>query len=168
MKTVNVAAYGISTELPEGWEGRITRRPDPTSFGGPGRAEGSAGWDGEREYPLAHYANFTLPEDRGDFGSGAVDVMGEGSIFITLTEYGTESVGTALFAPQGLPRNLRPRDFSGAMLQRTLPGQAGHQSFFTAAGRPFCLYVVLGAQRQAPSLVPLVNQTLTATEIAPS
>ena len=55
--------------------------------------------------------------------------------------------------------------FSANALQRAIPGQAGCQRFFTESGRAFCLFVVLGAQRNATRLVPLGNQVLTATTI---
>ncbi|CAN5792603.1 hypothetical protein BH24ACT3_BH24ACT3_09770 [soil metagenome] len=164
---MHLSAHGITTDLPDGWEGRITRRTDPADFTGKARSDGRAGWSGEREHPIAHLANFALPEDRGEFGSGAVDLMSDGHVFISLFEYGPESAGSELFSRQGLPRRLRPNMFSSARLQRTLPSQAGAQLFFTEAGRAFCLYVVIGAERRAPNLVPLANTTLDATRIAP-
>ena len=112
-----------------------------------------------------HLANFPLPEQRGDFGSGAVDLMGTGHLLIVLFEYGPESVGQALFRRQGMPDRLRPAMFSGSALQRTIPGQAGAQVFFTEAERAFCLYVVLGRHREATKLVPLANRALSATRI---
>jgi hypothetical protein len=48
---------------------------------------------------------------------------------------------------------------------RRLPGQAGAQRFFTAAGRPFSLYAVLGSGRRAPALVPRLNELLGAIRI---
>jgi hypothetical protein len=116
--------------------------------------------------PIVHLANFALPEERGDFGSGAVDRMGSGDVFVTLFEYGSESVGQALFASQGVPA-LRPRMFAPTALQKTISGQAGCQRFFTVAGRPFCLYVVLGRHREATTLVPKANAVLRATTIRP-
>ncbi|CAN5487118.1 hypothetical protein BH20ACT2_BH20ACT2_07140 [soil metagenome] len=156
--TLRLSAHGITADLPDGWDGRITRRLDPSPA-----TKGA--FPAEREYPLAHLGNFALPEQRGDFGSGAVDLMDGGNVFISLFEHGPESVGTALFARQGMPRRLRPSLFSAARLQRTLRGQAGAQFFFTDQGRAFCLYVVLGAQRRAEALVPIVNRTLEVTRI---
>lgn len=115
--------------------------------------------------PVMHLGNFALPPDRGDFGSGAVDVMTAQHALIVLLEYGPECVGTALFRPRGLPEALRPADFSPNALQRQLPRQAGHQRFFTEAGRAFCLFVVLGAQANAPTLCAKTNAVLRATTI---
>jgi len=158
---MKLSAHGIETDLPPGWEGRITLRKAPD---GSDRAKGTRG---EQPNPVTHLANFALPEDRGDFGSGAVDVMGSGHVLVVLFEYGPESVGQALFRRrQGLPTRLRPDMFSGSALQRTVPDQAGAQVFFTAADRAFCLYVVLGRHREASQLVPLANRTLQATRIS--
>ena len=80
---------------------------------------------------------------------GAVDMMGEDHVLLVLFEYGPESVGKALFRKKGLPTRLTPNMFSGSALQRTLPGQAGCQLWFTEANRAFCLYTVLGRHSAA-------------------
>lgn len=158
---MKLQAHGIETHLPPGWEGRITLRPPITAKG---RGIGDAG---EFPNPVVHLANFPLPEDRGDFGSGAVDVMTDEHVLLVLFEYGPESVGTALFRKQGMPRRLTPAMFSGSALQRTISGQAGCQVFFTESGRAFCLYAVLGRQSAANRVLPTANQTLAATRISP-
>jgi len=172
---VKLSAYGITTDLPPGWEGRITKRtaparasaPVPSPSGAAGEATpGPRGTPGEVPNPVVHLANFALPEQRGDFGSGAVDLMGPDHVFVTLFEYGPESVGQALFSDQGMP-TLRPSMFSPTALQRTIRGQAGHQRFFTVADRAFSLYVVLGSHARAAILVPRADRTLRATRISP-
>jgi hypothetical protein len=166
---VRLSAHGITTDLPAGWEGRITRRrrPSPLSAGaGPRSAPGAVGSPDEIPEPVVHLANFALPEDRGDFGSGAVDHMGSGDVFVTLFEYGPESVGQALFAHEGIP-TLRPRMFAPTALQKTISGQAGCQRYFTVARRAFCVYVVIGRHREATSLVPKADRVLRATTIRP-
>jgi hypothetical protein len=162
---VRLSAHGITTDLPAGWEGRITKRRRPTTVSARAGGPGPVGSPEEVPEPVVHLANFALPEDRGDFGSGAVDRMGSGDVFVTLFEYGSESVGQALFAQQGIP-NLRPRMFASSALQKTISGQAGCQRFFTVANRAFCLYVVLGRQREASTLVPQANTVLGRTRIA--
>jgi hypothetical protein len=162
-------SHGIATNLPAGWEGRITRRDDvvfvPASPASAGRSP--LGGSGERMYPIAHLANFALPEDRGDFGSGAVELMGPDNLFICLFEYGPEAVGTALFASQGMPRHLEASQFNPRGLQRTIAGQSGLQQFFTEGGRAFCLFVALGAHRNARALAASANKVLSATTIEP-
>ncbi len=168
---MRLSAHGITTELPAGWEGRITRRrrqAPAAAPSGPTTSSSRAGAIGspdEIPEPVVHLANFALPEDRGDFGSGAVDLMRSGDVFMTLFEYGPESVGQALFAQRGIP-TLRPRMFASNALQKTISGQAGCQRFFTVANRAFCLYVVLGRHREASTLVPQANTVLRNTRIS--
>jgi hypothetical protein len=144
-------AHGIEAPLPSGFEGRIFVR------GTIGR---------EVTYPVAHFATFALPADVGDFGSGAVTLMGPNDIFASLFEYGPESVGTALFSRQGMPRALTTGDFRPTVLRRGLGGQSGTQWFFTEAGRPFTLYVVLGSHLRRGALVPRANDLIGAVAIS--
>lgn len=157
---MKLQAHGIETQLPAGWEGRITLRSPITADA---RGIGDAG---EFPNPVVHLGNFALPEQRGDFGSGAVDVMTEEHVLLVLFEYGPESVGKALFRHKGLPTKLTPAMFSGSALQRTRAGQAGCQLWFTEANRAFCLYAVLGRHSAASRVLPGANQTLAATRIA--
>lgn len=154
--TMRVAAHGIAAELPGGWEARIaTRDPERAS------AAGGVG----TPHPVAHLASFALPAERGDYGSGAVDVMRAGDALVVLIEHDPSSVGTALFAPVGLPRELRASQFDPMALQRTIPGQCGLQRFFTEAGRAFCLYVVLGSHARVATTLPAVNAVLRTVRI---
>jgi hypothetical protein len=148
-----LAAHGLRIALPARWEGRLYRREVVTG----GSAE-------EAHHPVLHLANFALPPGRGDFGTGAVEVMGPGHAFVSLLEYGPEEAGTALFAASGRPR-LTEADFAPNALQRRLPGQLGCQRFFTERGRAFCLYVVLGSRRRAGALLAEVEQVLTNLEV---
>jgi hypothetical protein len=158
---MKLQAHGIETHLPPGWEGRITLKPSPDG------TRAAIGHKGEVSHPVVHLANFALPEDRGDFGSGAVDLMGAEHALVVLFEYGPECAGTALFRRRGMPTRLTPAMFSPSALQRTLPGQAGCQVFFTAGDRAFCCYTVLGKQSAAARMLPQVNSTLAGTKIGP-
>jgi hypothetical protein len=148
----SLRAHGIAATLPDGFEGRIFVRPAAA---------------GESSYPVAHFATFPLPHDVGDFGSGAVTVMGPDDIFAVLFEYGPESVGRQLFARQGMQRSLAPGDFRPILLRRALGGQSGTQWFFTEAGRPFTFYAVLGSHARRSALVPRVNELLAALSMSP-
>ncbi len=159
-------AHGIEADLLPGWEGRISVRRAPVAVAARTPMTQSVVAP-EQTHPVVHLANFPLPEQRGDFGSGAVDLMGSGHLLVVLFEYGRESVGQALFRRHGLPTRLRADMFSGSALQRTVAGQAGAQVFFTEAERAFCLYVVLGRQREATTLVASANRALSATRISP-
>ena len=151
--------HGLSADLPRGWEGTISlERSD--------EALALAGAGGSLR-PVAHLATFPLPGDRGDFGSGAVELMRTEDVFVALVEYAEEEVDTPLFARQGMPRRLDPRRFSNRSLQRGIAGQVGWQMFFTEAGRAFCLYVVLGDGEDVHLLVRKVEQVLAEVRIEP-
>ncbi len=105
-----IGAHGITARLPDGFEGRIFVRPATVGM----------------TFPVGQFATFPIPDDIGDFGSGAVTLMGPSDVFATLFEYGPESVGTALFARQGRPTGFSEADFSPMTLRRGIPGQSGH------------------------------------------
>lgn len=149
---------GLSVDLPTGWESDFYRRLPDT---GPQS-------DQEKTYTVAHMANRPLPPNRGDFGSGVVELMRQDDVLVVLFEYGPESVGTALFSHHGPPWPLKIKRFDANRLQRPLPGQGGLQQFFTIANRAFCVYVVLGSLANAAVLVPQVNdmlRTMTISEL---
>lgn len=158
---MRVAAHGIRADLPDGWEGAIRREPRVGEL----RAQSGAATAGERTFPVAHLASFALPAERGDFGSGAVEVMRTGDAFVALVGYGPEEAGTALFQRRGLPERLDPRAFSPRSLQRTVPGQTGLQRFLTAGGRAFCLYVVTGAGDGLRTRVRRVEEVLAGVRL---
>ncbi|CAN5407357.1 hypothetical protein BH10ACT1_BH10ACT1_18550 [soil metagenome] len=164
---MKLQAHGIETDLPPGWEGRIALRtaPGAAARSSAEPASRALGTEGEVPNPVVHLANFALPEQRGDFGSGAVDVMTEADVLVVLVEYGPDAVGQALFKRKGIPTDLAPNMFSGSALQRTISGQAGCQVFFTVEDRAFCCYTVLGRQSAANRVLPQANATLAATRI---
>jgi hypothetical protein len=142
---------GISVQLPRGFEGTIFRR-DVTP--------------GATTYPVAHFATFARPAGTGDFGGGATAAMRPDDILVVLFEYGPESLGKALFARAGLPRQLTPDGFHPYRLRRGLTSQSGAQWFFTENRRPFTLYVVLGSHARRHALVGRVNDLLLGIDIA--
>jgi hypothetical protein len=152
MPTTSLQAYGIKASLPAGFDGRIFRR-----------AQGAVGVT----RPVAHFATVPLPADAADFGGGVVTRLGPDDMFVSLFEYGPESVGTALFARRGMPRALRAADFRPYTLRRGLGGQSGTQWFFTEGGRPFTLYAVLGSHGRRGVLVPRLNALLADIRVQP-
>jgi hypothetical protein len=112
-----------------------------------------------------HAANFPLPPARGDYGSGAVEAMPFDGVFVALLEFAPDSRDTALFGHEGVPLPLDPAAFSPRQLQRPQRSQAGLQQFFTSAGRPFCLYVVIGDLNQRAALVAQANELLADLDI---
>jgi hypothetical protein len=162
---------GVTIDLPQGWDGRIYRRPAEHPLRASGTGAGIASGDARataREgttHAVVHAANFALPPDRGDFGSGAVELMRSDDVLVMLVEYHPDAAGTALFAGEGLPRSVRADEFHPATLQRVIPGQCGVQKFFSHRGRAFCLYVVLGDHGRRGPLVRLVNSVLGTVDL---
>ncbi len=155
---MRISAFGLAVDAPSGWEARIRRSPPALETAG----------DGFRYHPVLHAADFALPEERGDFGSGAVEGMRPSQAFVALIEYDPSSAGTALFSSKvAKPLEVGADEFSSRQLQRTLRGQAGTQRFFVDGGRAFCLYVVLGSMANRHHVVPRVNAVLSAVEISP-
>ena len=147
---------GIDVAVPQGWNGEIYKREE----------EFSAQSVGAVSHPVVHLGTFPLPQGRGDFGSGAVEIMSSDDLLVVLFEYGPESAGSALFARKGIPR-VAAADFGPNNMQRPIAGQSGAQYFFNQSGRAFCLYVVLGAHARRNELVPEVNQVLAGLTIDP-
>jgi hypothetical protein len=145
-----LAAHGLRVAVPARWEARLYLRERAHPLEAPN--------------PVLHLANFALPPGRGDFGTGAVEVMGAGHAFVALLEYDRAEAGRPLFAAVDRPR-LQVRDFAANALQRRLPGQVGCQRFFTERGRPFCLYVVLGSRQHAAALLEDVQSALAGISV---
>lgn len=165
---MKLSAHGITAVVPRGWDARIFRRAEseimspsePTVAGDPVPRSGVV-------MPVLHLANFPLPDGRGDYGSGAVGTMRSGNVFVSMVEFGAESVGQPLFAREGMPR-LRVGEVSASVMQRPIQGMGGAQRFFTVAGRAFCCYAVVGSLSRRSSLVPLVNGALSAVTVDPA
>jgi hypothetical protein len=148
---MRIRGHGRSADLPPRWEGRIYRR---------------GGHDADAtEHPVLHAASFALPNDRGDYGSGAVDRMRADDVFVALVEFDAEAAGTDLFARDDVPWPVSADAFSPRRLQRHIAGQSGCQFFFSHGGRAFCLYVVLGSHASRDELVGEANVMLSTVEL---
>ena len=148
---------GIAVEVPTGWEGRIYSR---TATVGSATGRGQT----TRDDAVLHVSSFALPPGTGDYGGGAVEQMTNTDLLIVMMEHGAQSVGTALFQAQGIPR-LTIDDVSATRLQRIIEGQGGAQRFFTVNGRAFCLYVVFGSFARRGRTIPVVNDLLKTISI---
>jgi hypothetical protein len=172
MSDPRLTGHGFAVSLPSGWEGRIGLRGAPVGVAAVASApqvrQAPAVLDPAVGIarPVVHLANFGLPSERGDFGSGAVGLMGPRHVLLVLFEHGPESVGTALFKAEGMPMP-QPHQFHPNTLQRRIPGQLGYQRFFTHAGRAFCLYAVLGSAHDVPAMAAEARSVLAATEVTP-
>jgi hypothetical protein len=140
---MSLTAGGITLTVPAGWEARI-RRQAVSQPGRPGNV-------------LLHAATVAMPEHRGDFGSGVVELLGPDDAFLALFEYDAWDADTVLFRSPRVPVP-KPSDFSPDVLQRTRAGNTGAQWFFSLAGRAFCLHAVLGSHaRRAPGAVKVAG-----------
>jgi len=168
-----LAASGLQVDLPPGWEGQIRPSGHTGSSAAPSTraasfgadVDGDGDGDGNGEPMVLHAGSFALPAQRGDYGSGAVEVMGGSDILICLLEHERAAAGDALFARDGFP-SLTPDLFSPQTMQRAIPGMAGAQVFFQRAGRPFCLYVVIGSWRTRNPLVRTADRVASSIQIA--
>ena len=143
--------HGIRLDLPRGWSGRIFNRSGPVA--------------------TLHAASFPLALGDGEFGDATTARMPEEGSFVALTEYrpgGGLEPGVGLFAPRRIPRRTDPTRFSIDGLAHPRRGQSGMQHFFTAAHRPFCLYVVIaGARAGRRRQLAVIDRMLGALEISP-
>ena len=83
-------AFGLVADPPKGWDGEIYRR-DAALPDGVSQLFGST----EVVTPIMHMANFPLPAERGDYGGGAVEMMGRGGVFVALLEHPAREGQTA-------------------------------------------------------------------------
>jgi hypothetical protein len=97
--------------------------------------------------------------------------MKDGASFVALTEYRGGSglkPGAGLFATRRIPRRLDPTALKTTGLAHPRPRQVGTQHFFTAAGRPFCLYIVLaGGRATRRRQLAALNHLLASLRIEP-
>ncbi|MGH9033544.1 MAG: hypothetical protein ACRDY4_09710 [Acidimicrobiia bacterium] len=159
-------AHGLVVDVPPGWDGRITRRPEHGDVS-VATADAPPATPGFSTRPVTHVASIALPGDMADFGADVVEDLGPDDAFVALVEYDPASAGTTLFTAQGVPRSLDPELFSPTTLQRSVPGQAGLQRFFSEQGRALCLYVVLGSYARRHDVVPRVDEVLASVQVAP-
>lgn len=158
--------FGLAAAPLPGWSVDVRRRePDGLRIARVDR-NGSLAASGEILRPVLHASTATLPQDRGDFGTGAVQRLGSGDAFLALVDYGPEVADEGLFAPQGMPR-LAPSQFSPDNLQRPLPQVSAAQHFFSSGGRAFCLFAVVGAHRRRMATVPLAAAMAARVRITP-
>lgn len=130
---MRASGHGLSIEIPQGWEARIVRRPHGA--------------------PFLHVASFALDSDAGQFGAAVTGRMGPDDVFAALVEYLVDAEvrpGAGLFRQRFKPR-LGLHEFGHSQLQVTRTGHLGMQRFFTASGRPYCLYAVIAPVRRRPA-----------------
>ena len=168
---MRLAGAGLGVDVPAGWDARIYTRPlsEPGVLPQPEASPFSRQPITRGGTASLHAASFPLPREDGDFGTGATSDMPPSGAFVALLEYesgGGLEPGVGLFEAIGPPAPLRRDDLAPDALLRARPGQKGAQRFFTADGRPFCLYVVVGSAAVARTL-PDVNRLLASLRFSP-
>jgi hypothetical protein len=169
--------YGISVEVPVGWTSALVRRatsPDAPSdldrfdaLAPDGAVPDARDRLAERTLPVLHVSTRPLPEAVGDFGSGAVEALGPEDVFVALIEYGSDLADTGLFERQGVPR-LAPSQFGTNRMPREIVGRSASQHFFSAGGRAFCLFTVLGSHSRRMGTVPRAAAVAASLQIVPA
>ncbi|MBD5829941.1 hypothetical protein AWH69_04730 [Janibacter melonis] len=158
----SIDRHGIEISLPDDWDGRVQRRAAlqlaPMSDGraAPGSRDVSR--------PVLHLSNRTLPATLADFGGDVVPGMRSDDVFLALIDYGEECADTALFAARGVP-TLAPSHFAQNRMARHVPGRSASQKFFTAGGRGFCLYAVVGSHSRRMVTVPRLSRVASTLKI---
>jgi hypothetical protein len=143
---VRTAAHGLTVDVPRGWEARIVRPPQSA--------------------PYLHVASFALGSDSGQFGASVTSRMGPDCAFAAVVEYLVDAHARpdrGLFGSGRWQPRLRLSEFSHDRLQVMRPGHLGAQRFFTASGRPFCLYAVVSPARRRPAQLVGELGTVLAT-----
>jgi hypothetical protein len=141
-----LASLGLRVMLPSGWEGRIRR-------------------SGARA--VLHLASFALPPTGSDDLAGAaVEAIPRDGVVIALVEMGEDVLGSVLYANEGVPEIAAAQIAPGVASGPIPEGAGGVQRFFTAAGRPFMLYVAVGAVTDADRLAAEANQVLRTLRVA--
>ena len=124
-----LAAHGVSIDVPAGWEAELSVQPDPSTLD-------PAADPLPAPLVVLHAANFSLPAERGDYGSGAVEIMDRNGIFAALVEFDGASAATMLFASEGVPTRLAADDFGPDQLHLSIPARpACNSSFMWGRGR---------------------------------
>jgi len=170
---MRLAGAGLEANVPSGWDARIYSRPlavpevlpEPEASPFRRRVQTSGGT------ASLHAASFALPVNDGDFGTGATSSMPAPGAFVAVLEYelgGGLRPGAGLFAARGAPIPLGRDDFDPRALLRARPGQLGAQRFFTAGGRPFCLYAVLGSEAASAAPLDQLNGLLGSLRFGPA
>ena len=167
------ADFGISVDVPSGWTANIVRRspegegPDAVAPGARGIAPVAPDGLTERTLPVVHVCSRALPAGVGDFGAGALEVLGSEDVFVALLEYGSDVAGEGLFSRQGWPR-LAPSQFSPNKMFRAIPGRSASQHFFSVGDRAFCLFTVVGSHSRRMATVPRAAQVVRSMGVEPA
>ena len=120
-----LAAHGVSIDVPAGWEAELSTQPDPSTLD-------PAADPLPAPLVVLHAANFSLPAERGDYGSGAVEIMDRNGIFAALVEFdGSLGLFEACLPLRARRSGSQPTTSVPTSCNLSIPGQAGLQQFFS-------------------------------------
>ena len=108
------------------------------------------------------------PPAVGDFGSGAVEVLGPEDVFVALVEYGSDLADTGLFCAAGraAPGAVAVRHQPAAARDRR--GAAPASTSSASGGRAFCLFTVLGSHAAGWRPCPAPPRSCASLQIVPA
>jgi hypothetical protein len=151
---MEVTQYGISLELPTGWEGTIFVLRDQVDLGAISR-------------PVVHAGNFPLPSDRSTYGSATRMKMSPGDLFLVLAEHDPQQAWIPGIMSMEDASHLVATDFALAGHDMALSGQLGMQKFFQHEGRSFALYAVITDTDEFETQLGDLNSVLASLAIGP-
>lgn len=148
-----VSGEGMRAVVPVGWDAKFEERV-PLANGG-------------TTSPTLHAGNFGLHKvGVGSFGEGEWPCMNSGNVLVSLIDDGAAAAGSPRYTGS-LSARIEPDSFS-TNLGNALPrGGAAMQRLFTAQGRGFDLFVVIGSYENRQALAPLADQFLAGITILP-
>jgi hypothetical protein len=151
-KGVEISGYGISVDLPPGWDGWIYGATNPVTGG---------------VTAVLQLANFSFDMVIDTFGAEATANLQSGQLFLALAEYDPASSSTPLFSTNPMPSDFALDDYDSHLLQVGRVNQAGLQAFFSDQSRAFCVYSVICTIDT--SILPFsdLNATWASLAIAP-
>jgi hypothetical protein len=142
-----LAAFGISIDLPEKWEGKIFMyEPEPDFL----------------VFPIVHAGNFSLPNDENTFGTlSMLKIRGRGA-FLALVEQDPALAARPDFAAERLRLPIAMEDLDPARLPRRQPNLLGYQALFHSEGRPFVLQLMIGSREDTEANLASTNEVLSS------
>ena len=149
---MKLRAHGITATCRGVGTGGSSAAPSPTSR--PRRASGSSGvpqsgWTA----PVLHLGSFGLPDDRGDYGSGAVNRMRQRRRVPGAGRVRPRVGGHRDVRQDGAARGSGRATSPPRPCSDPIPNMGGVQHFCTVSGRAFCCYAVVGSLARRSALV---------------
>jgi hypothetical protein len=149
VQTEALASDRFALSIPEEWDGRVYRRPDPVSPG-----------------PVAQAANFKLPANDDDVASEASEVIPEDGVVLVIMEYeeipsdGKGDFFLAREQPLGVSRDDIVPTFEGVVDDHAFISYP-----FSLDGRSFDVRIEFGVREPSEELIQQVSDVLASFEL---